>query len=84
MYLEIITPDMKIFEGYVEAATFPGTKGSFQVLRNHAPIISSLAEGLIVYRDENQEYKIKVSGGVVEVLNNNIIALVEKVFPDRF
>jgi F-type H+-transporting ATPase subunit epsilon len=79
MYLEIITPDMKVFEGYVETATFPGTKGSFQVLRNHAPIISSLTEGIIKYRDEQREYKIKITGGVVEVLNNNIIALVEKV-----
>jgi F-type H+-transporting ATPase subunit epsilon len=79
MYLEIITPDMKVFEGYVETATFPGTKGSFQVLRNHAPIIGSLTEGIIKYRDEQREYKIKITGGVVEVLNNNIIALVEKV-----
>lgn len=82
MYLEIITPDMKVFEGYVEAATFPGTKGTFQVLRNHAPIISSLAEGFIKYRDEKQEHKIKVSGGMVEVMNNNIVALIEKVVTD--
>jgi F-type H+-transporting ATPase subunit epsilon len=82
MYLEIITPDSRLFEGYVEAATFPGTMGSFQVLRNHAPIVSSLTEGFIKYRDEQQEYRIKISGGVVEVLNDNITALVERVMKE--
>ncbi len=79
MYLEIIAPDKKIFEGYVESATFPGSKGSFQVLRNHAPIISSLEEGIIKYADETREHQIRISGGVVEVLNNNVTALVEKI-----
>jgi len=37
MLLEILTPDKKIFEGQVDTATFPGSKGSFQVLNNHAP-----------------------------------------------
>jgi F-type H+-transporting ATPase subunit epsilon len=79
MYLEILTPDRRIFEGYVEAATFPGAKGSFQVLRNHAPIISSLTEGIIKYRNEQQEFRVRITGGVVEVLNDNITALVESV-----
>lgn len=79
MFLEIITPDRKVFEGYVESATFPGTKGSFQVLSNHAPIISSMTEGIIKYNDGQKEFRIRVSGGMVEVLNNNIIALVENV-----
>lgn len=79
MYLEIITPDRKVFEGYVDAATFPGTKGSFQVLRNHAPLISSLTEGTLKYRNEKEEATIRISGGVVEVLNNNITALIESV-----
>lgn len=78
MYLEIITPDRKVFEGYVDSATFPGTKGSFQVLRNHAPLISSLTEGTLKYRNDTEESSIRISGGVVEVLNNNITALIEK------
>ncbi len=45
MHLEVITPEHKIFTGEVEAVQFPGTDGLFQVLKDHAPIISSLKEG---------------------------------------
>ena len=45
MQVEIITPEMKIFEGEAEAVQFPGLDGSFQVLSNHAPIISALVAG---------------------------------------
>lgn len=50
MYLEIITPEIALFEGEVSSVTFPGTNGSFQVLKNHAPIISMLTEGKIKIR----------------------------------
>lgn len=45
MQLEIITPEVKIFEGEADAVQFPGLDGSFQVLNNHAAIISALTEG---------------------------------------
>ena len=79
MHLEIITPDKKVFEGEVEAATFPGTDGSFQVLKDHAPLISSLSKGDLVYRDNEGTHSIVVDGGVVEVLNNRVIVLAEAV-----
>ena len=82
MQLEIITPDQKYFEGEVESATFPGSDGSFQVLNNHAPIISSLGNGELSFKDKNQEFSLNVDGGVVEVLNNKIIVLVETIFED--
>ena len=47
MYLEIVTPEKKIFEGEVSIATFPGADGSFQVLNDHAPLISLLKEGVV-------------------------------------
>lgn len=47
MHLEIITPDSKIFTGEAEAVQFPGLDGSFQVLNNHASIISGLSEGMV-------------------------------------
>ena len=47
MHLEIITPETKIFTGEAEAVQFPGLDGSFQVLNNHAPIISGLAAGTV-------------------------------------
>jgi len=45
MYLEIITPESKVFSGVVEAVQLPGLDGSFQVLKGHAPIISALSAG---------------------------------------
>ncbi|MCG8307332.1 MAG: ATP synthase F1 subunit epsilon [Cytophagales bacterium] len=82
MHLEIITPDKTIFDGEVDSATFPGSKGSFQVLNNHAALISSLDKGKVTYKINNSEQEITVNGGVVEVLNNNIILLVEEIIKE--
>lgn len=79
MHLTIITPDRQVFDGEVESATFPGSEGSFQVLNNHAPLVSSLDRGKIIYRGKSGESSIMVEGGVVEVLKNNITVLAEKV-----
>lgn len=79
MLLEIITPDKSIFKGEVESATFPGSEGSFQVLNNHAPLISSLEKGKVTYRTSSGEFDVMVNGGVVEVLKNKIVVLAESV-----
>lgn len=79
MYLEIVTPDQKVFEGEVISVTFPGTDGSFQVLNNHAPLLSTLKKGTIVYKDKKNEYDVIVDGGVVEVLNNKVVVLAEAI-----
>lgn len=79
MFLEIITPDKKVFAGEVDSATFPGTKGSFQVLHNHAPLISTLAKGKITYVSKEGTKSLNVDGGVVEVLHNKISVLAEQV-----
>ena len=78
MQLEIVTPDKHIYSGEVISAKFPGTDGSFGVLRDHAPIISTLKEGVIEVVGENKkELTFKIGGGVVEVLKNRIIVLAE-------
>ena len=80
MLLEIITPDKKVFQGEVSSATFPGSEGSFQVLMNHAPLISSLEKGPIVYDATGSgREEVMIDGGIVEVLDNKIIVLAEKV-----
>ena len=79
MQLEIITPDKTIFDGEVESATFPGSKGSFQVLKDHAALISSLDKGKVSYKQNGVTEEITVNGGIVEVLNNHIILLAEEV-----
>ncbi|MFY0607293.1 MAG: ATP synthase F1 subunit epsilon [Cyclobacteriaceae bacterium] len=83
MLLEIVTPDKKVFEGEVESATFPGNDGSFQVLGDHAAMISTLGDGDIkLIRDidkKTEEVNFEVSGGVVEVRNNKVVVLAEKI-----
>jgi F-type H+-transporting ATPase subunit epsilon len=82
MHLEIITPDKTIFKGEVDSATFPGTKGSFQVLKNHAAIISTLEEGKVLYKINDNISEVMVTGGVVEVLHNNIILLASGIIQE--
>ncbi|GAB1445995.1 MAG: ATP synthase F1 subunit epsilon [Cyclobacteriaceae bacterium] len=77
MHLEIITPEKKVFEGEVHIATFPGTDGSFQILNNHAPLVSLLKEGEVVYKSKETTQQIRITGGVVEVMNNKIILLAD-------
>ncbi len=80
MYLEIITPDKKIFEGEVNLIKVPGSKGDFEILNNHAPIVSILEKGTIKVKDSNnKEHFFEVDGGVVENKANKIIVLVEAV-----
>lgn len=76
--LEIITPVKKAFQGKVRAITVPGTAGSFQVLYNHAPLISTLEVGKIKIIDENgNEHFYATSGGMIEVLNNKVLVLAD-------
>lgn len=76
MELQIITPDHKIFDGKVKMVQVPGSKGSFQILNNHAPIISTLDKGDIKIIDSSDNTSfISIGGGVIEVKNNKIIIL---------
>lgn len=77
MNLEILTPEKKVFEGEVSAATFPGADGSFQVLNNHAPLISLLKDGAIEFRTKEKTEQVRITGGVVEVLQNQVIVLAD-------
>ena len=83
MYLEVITPDEKVFEGEVESAVFPGSDGAFQVLNDHAAMISSLGHGdlkiEIMVEKKRKEIHFGLLGGVVEILNNKILVLAEGV-----
>ncbi|MBT8196070.1 MAG: ATP synthase F1 subunit epsilon [Bacteroidia bacterium] len=80
MKLEIITPDDRVYQGEVTSVIVPGSNGQFQILVNHAPIISSLSEGKVEVKTSDGEDKtFDVRGGVIEVLNNKIILLAESV-----
>jgi F-type H+-transporting ATPase subunit epsilon len=75
MHLEILTPEKKIFDGDVTIVTFPGANGSFQVMDNHAPLISLLNKGKVEYKGKEGSQSVIISGGVVEVLKNRVVVL---------
>ncbi len=80
MFLEIISPDKLIYSGIVKRVRLPGSKGLFEILNNHAPIISTLDKGTIRIMDANdKKITFKVEGGIVENKANKIIVLVESV-----
>ncbi|HCY40900.1 MAG TPA: ATP synthase F1 subunit epsilon [Prolixibacteraceae bacterium] len=80
MLLEIITPDKKVYSGNVKLVQLPGSKGSFEILDHHAPIISVLEKGRIKVEEESgQEFFFEIDGGVVENKDNKIIVLAESV-----
>ena len=79
-YLEILTPSKKVYEGNVLSVTLPGTVGEFQILHDHAPLISTLEVGRMKLRTEKQGDSIfAISNGVAEVLKNKVLILVRSI-----
>tara|TARA_B100000795_G_scaffold64462_1_gene43568 strand:+ start:578 stop:814 length:237 start_codon:yes stop_codon:yes gene_type:complete len=78
MLVDIITPDAQLFSGDVLSIELPGSNGSFEILNDHAPIISTLAAGdIIVSLDNGQKESFTIHGGVIEMQNNKIIVLAD-------
>ena len=91
MYLEIISPEKTLFTGEVESVLFPGTYGDFQVLNNHAPIVSTLTKGKVkilgnisVDKDVKEKFEyneketiLDIESGTVEMNNNQVTLLVD-------
>mgnify|MGYP003513972605 FL=1 len=80
LYLEIVTPSKSAFSGDIKSITVPGTKGRFQVLKNHAPIISTLDIGMIkVDLPGGKENYYSTAGGTIEVLDNKVLVLADSI-----
>lgn len=80
MFLEILTPEKKLYTGDIKLVKVPGTEGSFELMDKHAPIISTLSKGAInVVTKEDSLQIFNVSGGVLEMKDNRVIILVEKL-----
>lgn len=78
MELVIITPDKKLFEGKVNLIKVPGSKGHFEILQYHAPIISTLEKGKVkIEEDAGSPQYFDIEGGVIEVQRNQAIILAE-------
>jgi F-type H+-transporting ATPase subunit epsilon len=80
MQLTVISPEKTVFQGgSVELITVPGKKGQFTVLENHAPIISALGKGDIIYKIDNREHSIAINSGLLEIHKNNVTICIEEV-----
>ena len=80
MHLEILTPEKKVFAGEVKLVKVPGKGGSFEVMENHAAIISTLDEGIVkVITNDDQTQQFSINGGVIQVLKNQVIVLAESL-----
>ena len=78
MKLEIITPDKKLYDGKVKSAIFPGSEGSFGVLDDHAPFVSTLTAGTIqIIEDNNEKIEFVIKGGVAEIKHNTVMVLAD-------
>ena len=89
MFVEIVSPEKTLFTGDVSSVHLPGSEGSFQILNNHAPIVSTLKEGSIKLigkfdnKSENlniinsNEASLEIQSGVVEMKKNKLIILVD-------
>ena len=72
--LKIVSPERIEFTGEVESVKVPGTQGSFEILQDHAPIISTLGEGIVEYDGQ----QLPILGGFVEVQKNQVSLCVER------
>lgn len=76
--LEIVTPQRSAFSGSVESFSAPGTAGGFQILHDHAPLLTTISVGEVKLRDpKGDEIVYSTSGGFVEVSNNNVTFLAD-------
>ncbi len=78
LQLKIVTPERIEYQGEIIRVVVPGTLGEFEVLENHAPIISSLEHGKIVFENKDGQHTLNVSGGFIEVQKNRVSICVEK------
>ena len=78
MFLEIVTPEKTLYSDEIKYVKVPGSKGQFGVLKDHAPIISTLEKGQIKIKEpDDTELTFDINGGVIEILKNNIIILLK-------
>ncbi|MDR1371385.1 MAG: ATP synthase F1 subunit epsilon [Dysgonamonadaceae bacterium] len=77
MQLTIVSPEKTLYSGEAELVTLPGTIGSFTILERHAPIISSLEKGTMVYRVKAEDKELILNGGFVEAKNNIVSVCID-------
>ncbi len=77
MQLVVLTPEQEYFEGEVSSVKVPGTTGQFEILDNHAPIVSALLKGVVRLVTSDGVKLFNIEKGFIEVLNNEVSLLVQ-------
>lgn len=93
MLLEIVSPEAKLFSGEITSISLPGVDGHFQMLNNHAPIVSLLQQGLVKItapsfkfssesvslftKVNDQNYTLAINSGTIEMKDNKVIVLAD-------
>jgi len=92
MYLEIVSPEATLFSGEVDSLAVPGVNGDFEMLKDHAPIVSLLKEGFVKIsgnitleeevqdkfsKGEKNTTLLKISSGTIEMKDNKVIVLAD-------
>ena len=77
LQLKIVSPEKIEFDGAVESVIVPGTMGQFEILNDHAPIISTLQKGTVEYTVADGRVQLEIQGGFVEVQKNVVSICVE-------
>lgn len=77
MELTIVSPEKTVFKGQVDSIVVPGTKGTFEILNDHAPIISSLLAGDIIVSQNSEKHTFSIHSGFVEVARNEVSICIE-------
>ena len=93
MQVDILTPDTALFSGEASVVSLPGVNGSFQILNNHAPIVSILGKGLVkitspriilekeatakFLKINDQNFTLAITSGTIEMKDNKVIVLVD-------
>lgn len=80
MKINVLSPDKEIFAGEIQSVKVPGVSGQFEILQNHAPIVSALVEGPIrIRKSSGDDFTFTIKKGFVEVLYNEVSLLVQGV-----
>ena len=89
MYLEIVSPEKTLFNGDVNSVSVPGVNGEFEVLNNHAAVVSTLKKGFVKikgqvkienmseFEKKGDSYLLPINSGTIEMSSNKIIILVD-------
>lgn len=80
MRLEILTPESVFYSGDADSVTLPGILGSFQILNNHAPIISSLTKGVLSFTINGKTRQMDVAEGLVEMHDNIVTVCIDEIY----